>query len=64
MAFLEPSGEVEGSRAIVTCLAEDLDAVRRGRDELGGVDALGGEVRLLVRERSVRRGGMLNIEGV
>ena len=64
MAFFAPSGEVEGSRAIVTCLAEGLDAVRRGREGLAGVGALGGEVRLLVWERRVRRGGMLSIEGV
>ena len=64
MAFLEPSGELEGSRAIVTCLAEGLDAVRRGREGLGGVGALRGEVRPLVWERRVRRGGMLSIEGV
>ena len=64
MAFFAPSGEVEGSRAIVTCLAEGLDAVRRGRGGSAGVGALGGEVRLLVWERRVRRGGMLRIEGV
>ena len=60
IAFL-PSGEVDGSRAMVTSFAEGLDALRRGREEVVIADELGGEVRLVVvvRERRVRRGGML-----
>lgn len=46
---------------MVTSLAEGLDALRRGREEVVIAGELGGEIRLVVvvRERRVRRGGML-----